>query len=552
MLRGARGLHAEPEPVQVEAFASSVLSIVPRNLIDVDDPELFFGKRLVEYLIGRRTDDALALLHGVAAITRSEALARLAHAGALRLRVAGRKDPRWADAIGRARFVDAFAPIDPYEEQDLVVSTFAYPDGRRHALVFLVDQNFDGLIRQAHIAADPGEVRHEMAVSHGFALRPVAAQEVANRLAHGLQVFDESLDPPSDQEVVGLLPLLRERQRALPAPVAMEQRPFSDLERDALLAEFARSREAGRKKAITELAPLFVACRLERVDADPLRWSPIAVELCLVDWLPRKVVLDEDDIRAAPDALKRWIRFAGRKKGLAPALVDETLAAVDQFAPEFDAAARQPSSRGPAGAIVQAMLGDGVDISDEQAVGRWIGAFNARPIEERDAVLGWSSRAETPAPSIRLTDRDGEQARRAFAFPPLVGRFGAIDLALLDPADQDDRATLIEAEHPEFTRALAQYKDLQVGGQTVNPRLHLAMHEIVASQLWDNQPPEAWSAAQRLTSRGMDRHDVFHHLMRAVSDIVYGALRDPLRDQSAELREALDALGRGGRRGRSS
>ena len=78
-LRGARGLHAEPNPVEVEAFASSVLSIMPRDLVDVDDPELFFGGRLVEYLVGRRTDDALALLHGLSAVTGSEVLARLAH-----------------------------------------------------------------------------------------------------------------------------------------------------------------------------------------------------------------------------------------------------------------------------------------------------------------------------------------------------------------------------------------------------------------------------------------------------------------------------------------
>src|SRR6266540_2065859 len=316
LLRGARGLHAEADPLQAEAFASSVIATFPRSLIDVDDPEAFFGSRLVDYLIEKRTDDALAVLHGLAAVTASEPLRRLAHAGALRLRVAGRTDPPWVHGVGRSRFVEAFAPVDPYEEQDLVVSTFAYPDGSRHALVFLFDQNFDGLVRQAHVAADPDEVRQALARSGEFALRPVDAKEVADRLAQGLLVFDESIDPPCDEELIPLVALLRARQRTLPAPVAMESRPFTERERDAILDEFSRSKEAGRSRVAIELADLFVTCRLDRLDADPLRWSPIAVETCLLEWLPRKVVLEPATVAAVPDALKRWVRFSGRKEGL--------------------------------------------------------------------------------------------------------------------------------------------------------------------------------------------------------------------------------------------
>jgi|SRR5450755_1181153 hypothetical protein len=32
-------------------------------------------------------------------------------------------------------------------------------------------------------------------------------------------------------------------------------------------------------------------------------------------------------------------------------------------------------------------------------------------------------------------------------------------------------------------------------------RLHLAMHEIIATHLWDDDPPEAWGAAARLGHR---------------------------------------------------
>jgi hypothetical protein len=39
-------------------------------------------------------------------------------------------------------------------------------------------------------------------------------------------------------------------------------------------------------------------------------------------------------------------------------------------------------------AIVQAMIADGVDMLDQEAVQAWIDGFNARPFEERDALLG--------------------------------------------------------------------------------------------------------------------------------------------------------------------
>ena len=146
-------------------------------------------------------------------------------------------------------------------------------------------------------------------------------------------------------------------------------------------------------------------------------------------------------------------------------------------------------------------------------------------------------------PRAGLDEGTHDRARRAFAVPPGTGLPGGIDLALLDPSDRDDRSILVEAEHPKFAGALERDEDVRVAGQWVNRRLHLALHEIVASQLWDDQPPETWAAAQRLIDQGLGRHDVFHRLMRAVSDIVYAALNDPLVDRSDQLREALDAVG---------
>ena len=93
--------------------------------------------------------------------------------------------------------------------------------------------------------------------------------------------------------------------------------------------------------------------------------------------------------------------------------------------------------------------------------------------------------------------------RLAFACPPGQGEWDDIDLGLLDPADEDERRILIEAEHPEFREASEDDVDeIHLGGRVVSPNLHIAMHEIVANQLWADEPPEVWQTAQRLTAAG--------------------------------------------------
>jgi hypothetical protein len=78
---------------------------------------------------------------------------------------------------------------------------------------------------------------------------------------------------------------------------------------------------------------------------------------------------------------------------------------------------------------------------------------------------------------------------------------------------------VIRHEHPEFVDALEDDLDeIDLGYGPLNPRLHLAMHEIVATQLWDGDPPEVWETAVRLRDAEYERHEVLHMLGRPVSD----------------------------------
>jgi Domain of unknown function (DUF1841) len=133
--------------------------------------------------------------------------------------------------------------------------------------------------------------------------------------------------------------------------------------------------------------------------------------------------------------------------------------------------------------------------------------------------------------------------RRTFAVPRAAGEFDGIDLAFLNPNDENDRRVLILAEHPELHRAIAAgLAEIHVNGTTINPALHLAMHEIVANQLWADDPPEVWQTATRLLASGYERHEVLHMLASVVSDDVYQILHDQQAPDLDKTRAALAAL----------
>ena len=120
---------------------------------------------------------------------------------------------------------------------------------------------------------------------------------------------------------------------------------------------------------------------------------------------------------------------------------------------------------------------------------------------------------------------------------------GALGLTSEQLSDPDVRSLVIGHEHPEFEQALNQRRrEIEGVDGPMNPRLHLAMHEIVATQLWDDSPPEVWDTAARLLDAGYERHEILHMLGRLVSDQVWEALDDEQPYDRERHLAALQAL----------
>lgn len=513
MLRAARELLAVRSPLDAELMVSELLGTwwgehPPRSA--QGDVEELVGEGLVSYAAAQRSPAALALLSGIACLgTPRQAMQ--AEAAALALIERGVVRPPWAEHVGAVTAGDCYVNSDLFGDRDEVVCVYSYAGEDPHALVMVVDYNGAGMLRDGWVTSQVdrllGRCRAASAGDGGQPARvsfsEVEAPQARRLLETALAVTEAAKGPPPSESFASYHAFIRSRIRTLPpargghpaaggrggpAPwgdghgsgwggATARRHAWTRDRRAMLVAEFLASDEAedlSDTQAASRCADHIIDYGCDQDFGRPLRMSPAKVATFLLDWLPRKVLLLAAEQHAMPHVLAAWVRWAGRRQGVAAGMVAETLDAVFDSMGKFAQVYHDPTSFGLDAALVSRLLPDG----DLEAL-----------------------------------------PRRAFAFPVLRGMFGGIDLAGLDPATQGDRRTLLAADHNDANG--------RPSGQ-----LHIDRHLMLADRLWRGDPPELWEAAQRLLDLGEDRHAVLHTLMYAIRDAgsdpasLIAALRD--------------------------
>lgn len=392
VLHGARDLLAIDDPLEVELWVSELMgtwsSLPP--LID-GDPHRVFGESLVQGVRHRRSPEALALLLALGAVA-PPCVADKAQRAAQELQDRGLPAPAWASEVGRAVAVDAWIAGDPFGGQDAVFVAFRHGKRPAHTLIALIDHNLEGVVKDAFMTGSPKTVLADWNRRSNLEAEPVGVAYAAGMLALGIQARADWADPPSSPEFRQVEALLVAWLHRLGAATTRTSTPdpvvWSQEERAALLGDFVASPEAiGLPEPAGFIAACLVDYRCDYGDGDPLRWSPGLVEVCLGDWFPRKITADDETMAAVPDTTRAWMRYAARRRGLDEVVAAETLAAVDDMEAAFLEAAADPACFGMAKSIAMAMLADGVEAGDGEAMQDWIARFNARPESERRALL---------------------------------------------------------------------------------------------------------------------------------------------------------------------
>jgi hypothetical protein len=493
-------------PLDVEVLASEVLGSWWKRLPPGEDPDAIFGEGAIGHAAKAGSREAMALVRALSVLGVTPAQRNAASSAAASLAAAGVADPPWAATIGHVEIGACWRLADVFGDQASLLSVFGY--GRReHGLVALVDFNhLGGWVKDLFLTPEPARVLRALrktARSEPFAvLDQVDPAEARRLLEDGLAATDATWEPEVSDELRQFRALALARCRAMPEPDRPPQ-PTAELdnaERDAIVAEFLTSPHASGlpEEAARYGARLLVDFGVDYDAGKPLRVSPAKIVGFLLDWVPAKVILDDADRDALPGVVSAWVRWAGEQTGLNQAAVAQLVDVARDCGEDFREAYDQGADASPIRQLLRG-LDSGGGLADAQ-----------------DAL-----------------------DRRMFAY--FGTRIGEEDYPRLDPGDPEERRLLIEGEHPEYHAALADPAfDGEIDG--VNPRLHIAIHEVVVNQLWEDDPPEAWHAAKRLHDAGTDRHDILHQLASVVATHLHGALTGAQAVDPVAYRQALDAL----------
>jgi hypothetical protein len=391
ILKGGRELLDVDDPLDAEHWASLILGMsyklpIPLDVQDRATPQILDG--VLEAALRQGDEAAVCVLRALAAV------GPISHAGLLSatadaIVATGVEDPAWTGELGSATFVRGWTLTDLYGDQIGYYAHFRYPGRREHLFSAVVDENLGGIVKDAVMGIPTVDPRALVEADPEAVVGDIEMGELAAHVLAAVALGDMYIDNAWTPEFKELRALLLTRMRTLPVIELPDAEPPGDDEREALVEAFLGSPDAPPDDDVTRaILDQCLMARCDFGDGDPLRWSPVVVELFLLDFLPRKAAMDMPAIRAAPDVLKRWVRFALARRGLPEEKIAETQAVVDELAPEFRRLVTDPATFGPAKAITNAMMADGVDLLDPKATEAWMEAFNVRPIEERDSLLG--------------------------------------------------------------------------------------------------------------------------------------------------------------------
>ena len=252
------------------------------------------------------------------------------------------------------------------------------PTGHSLSALVYVDHNLGTVVKDAFIVP---EALEDFALTVGTAIddpdQALTRTDPADaRAAIEAAIEDGArLYPPLTSDSWPMCrPMVEWMLRQLPGgAVAHERREWSEEETAAIASDFFSS-AFGAPLDLEDQRSLLDSVLWFGTDyasGDPLRWSPVTVEMLLADWFPRKVIAEPAYLSRLPDLLRAFIRYCHDTQGLRASLTTETLEAVDHWEPEYQRLIRSARPQGPA-ALLARMFDSEVDDEDDVSTGEFM------------------------------------------------------------------------------------------------------------------------------------------------------------------------------------
>lgn len=338
-----RGRLRSGEPLDLLAELSSLVAAMDprsRSPFDRRSDQLSLDQLLVTFVDVDRIETS-AVLAGLAELGLDD----MQRARARRALISRSHPlPAWLVDLGRTGAYRCVEMVHVLGDGDNVMVGLRLPHSHELTLVIYIDHNMGSLVKDAFVLPEPiADVvglmkRHAAPDTEWRDLDPADARA---RITEAVELAAVTFPPLESETWPACRPLVEWAARLLPEGGTGYARPeWDDEARQRLADEFfaspfgARLDDADHRSMLESI--LWFAT--DYGPGDPLRWSPVAVEIILADWIPRKILAPEGLLALAPDLLRALIRYAHHQRGIRAGLTDETLAAVDHWEPEYRAA----------------------------------------------------------------------------------------------------------------------------------------------------------------------------------------------------------------------
>ncbi|MFN0030243.1 MAG: hypothetical protein ACKV2O_24080 [Acidimicrobiales bacterium] len=335
----------DPHPLGMLALTSAMLAAVDERSVSPfdrlagreDQPD---REDLLASLAEVHRPETTALLLTWAALTPNDV-----EAARIRRELAGRRveQPRWIGRLGQTT-VDRTVVLTHTLGDGEALFLGLTVGGADLTVAVYIDHNLGTLVKDATVAPIPIEELLNLAAdpAHGadeVTIGDIAPAEARARIEEAIATTSATWPPFETESWPSCRAVVEWACRVLPAGgVGYQSREWSEAEKDALADRFFASAPGAAlsgdddHRSLTDTLLWFA---LGYGPGDPLRWSPSSVEIFLVDWFPRKVMADIAYKRKVTRVLRAFVAFCGAERGFTPALIAETLEAIDHWEPEF-------------------------------------------------------------------------------------------------------------------------------------------------------------------------------------------------------------------------
>jgi hypothetical protein len=341
------------DPLSLLALASTLMAVVdPRGRHPIGPPVAAPDHdELIESLLGVPLPETSALLAAMAGLSADDVLRRR-----VRREITERAHPlpSWlgelSAGVAGARVVELTHVLG---DGDNLLVEAELPGGHRLTAVVYIDHNMGTLVKDAFVVSEPlhdvlAHLRRASADDPDLVVRPLDPADARARITEAVRLAAISFPPFETDTWPASRALVEWMTGLLPTGGNGYQHPDWD---DAALDDLARRFRASPFADVddpADLLSMLLRFGADYAPGDPLRMSPVVVELLLLDRVPRKVVAPVEALAPVPDLLRAFVRFCHHERGIRPALTEQTLAVVDAYEPEYQQLIRTDRPQGPA------------------------------------------------------------------------------------------------------------------------------------------------------------------------------------------------------------